>query len=178
MIALVFGEHEQSTSVLVSIIHRLPISCLSTILIWRERNFLPRIFGMKLWAGFLWLSSYSQWPLCRALGEIGWLLFEKVVWILLPGAQLNQSMISSAAHSLQFVAVAVKLWVYLLAQLSLSLIPANLFGTGKPLGADCYCFMCLYGSEFWITQEYLSASIQNFIPSAQNSHFSLKRYFW
>lgn len=152
MTALVFGEQEQYTSTLVSAVHRLPISCLSTFQIWREHCFLMRIFGMKLWAGFLWLSSYSHWPLCRALGGMWWLLFEKVVWFLLPGTQLNQGMISSAAHSLEFVAVAMKLWVILLAQMSLSLIPANLFGTGKPLGADCYCFMCLCGSEFWMTQ--------------------------
>lgn len=61
-------------------------------------------------------------------------------------------MISSAAHSLEFVSVAMKLRVYLLAQMSLSLIPTKLFGTGKPLGADCYCFMCLCGSEFWMAQ--------------------------
>lgn len=158
--------------------HRLPISCLSTFQIWREHYFLLRIVEMKLWARFLWLSSCSHWPLCRALGGIEWLLFEKVVWFLLPGAQLNQCMISSAAHSLEFMAVAMKLWVYLLAQMNLSLIPANLFGTGKPLGADCYCFMCLCGSEFWMTWEYLSASIQNLIPSAKNSHFSLKCHFF
>lgn len=112
---------------------------------------------MKLWAGFLWLSSYSHWPLCRALGGIGWLLFGMVVWFLLPE-------LSCTTAWSPVLPIPLNLWLHEVVFISLfsKPVPHPCQSLWDREATGCrwlllHVFMCLRVLD---DSEYLSASIQ------------------
>lgn len=156
--------------------HRLSICCLSTFPVWREHYSLQRIFGMKLWAGFFWLSSCSHCPLCRASG------WDRVTAVWKGCSVFAPRNSAGAGHSLQCCTLA---WFSGCSNKAVSspacsdeLVPHPCCPVwkGKPLCVDYYSFMSLCGSGFRIIQ-YVSLSVKNFIPPAKNSHFSNKSHW-
>lgn len=112
------------------------------------------IFGMELWAAFLWLPSCSRCPLYKALGWDSAATVGEVCLVCAPRNTAGAAAVSRAARSPEFLAVAMKLWVYLLARVSPSLIPAVLLGKGKTLCVGYNRFMSLRGSEFGMVSAF------------------------